>query len=138
MINTDTPEESTDGNPATGNRGTSHVKTRLRPAGLICPRHDVYISGLYDETSNDDIRGFMYDIGVSDIVSIERVHDTSSVSAAFHVTIHDYSIKHNVYNPKVYTKSRQAKPRQSHTGSTNRVHKFKTSVNPSYTIIKIT
>ena len=33
MINTDTPEESTDGNPATGNRGTSHVKTRLRPAG---------------------------------------------------------------------------------------------------------
>ena len=27
MINTDTPEESTVGNPATGNRGTSHVKT---------------------------------------------------------------------------------------------------------------
>ena len=76
MINTDTPEESTDGNPATGNRGTSHVKTRLRPAGLNRSRHDVYISGLHDETSNDDVRGFMYDIGVSDIVSIERVHDT--------------------------------------------------------------
>ena len=106
MINTDTPKESTestDGNPATGNRGTDHVKTRLRPAGLNRPRHDVYISGLHDETSNDDIRGFMYDIGVSDIVSIERVHDTSSVSAAFRVTINDYSIKHNVYNPKVYT-----------------------------------
>ena len=110
MINTDTPEESTDGNPATGNRGTSHVKTRLRPAGLNRPRHDVYISGLHDETSNDEIRGFMYDIGVSDIVSIERVHDTSSASAAFRVTINDYSIKHNVYNPKVYTNGIKVKP----------------------------
>ena len=97
-------------NPATGNRGTSHVKTRLKPAGLNRPRHDVYISGLHDETSNDDIRGFMYDIGVSDIVSIERVHNTSSVSAAFRVTINDYSIKHNVYNQKVYTNGIKVKP----------------------------
>ena len=52
----------------------------------------------------------MYDIGVFDIVSIKRVHDTSSASAAFHVTINDYSIKHNVYNPKVYTNGIKAKP----------------------------
>ena len=110
LINTYTSEESTDGNPATGNRGTGHVKTRLRPAGLNRPRHDVYISDLHDEMSNDDIRGFMYDIGVSDIVSIERVHDTSSASAVSRVTINDYSIKHNVYNPKVYTNGIKAKP----------------------------
>ena len=52
----------------------------------------------------------MYDIGVFHIVSIKRVHDTSSASAAFRVTINDYSIKHNVYNPKVYTNGIKAKP----------------------------
>ena len=54
----------------------------------------------------------MYDIGVSDIVSIERVPDTSSASAAFRVKINDYSIKHNVglYNPKVYTNGIKVKP----------------------------
>ena len=31
-------------------------------------------------------------------------------SAAFRVTINDYSIKHNVYNPKVYTNGIKVKP----------------------------
>ena len=47
---------------------------------------------------------------MSDIVSMAQVHDTSSASAAFRVTINDYSIKNNVFNPEVYTNEIKAMP----------------------------
>ena len=75
-----------------------------------CPKHDVFIGSLNSETPNDDIRCFMYDIGVTNIVTIARINNNSSTSASFRVTINDATMKHNVYNPKLYTKGITAKP----------------------------
>ena len=74
----------------------------LESANTRPPKHDVCISGLKKATSNDDVHAHLMDLGVSDIVSISRISDESSVPATFRITINDHSIKHNAYDRNGY------------------------------------
>ena len=108
-LSTDTTSGTRSNKPETASVGDK-IPCRLKPAEENRPKHDVFIGGLNTETTDDDIRCFMYDIGVTNIVTITRINNNTPTSASFRITINDASIKHNVYNPKLYTKGITAKP----------------------------
>ena len=105
----------------------------LESANTRPPKHDVCISGLKKATSNDDVHAHLMDLGVSDIVSISRISDESSVSATFRITINDHSIKHNVYDRNRYKEGIKVIPyrfyktdkMQPSVNSNNRNHPIK-------------
>ena len=81
---------------------TTEHPCRLRSADGNSPKHDVCISGLHIDTTDDDIRAHLLDIGVSSISLIRKIPENSRNSVAFRIHINDETIKHNVFNMKHY------------------------------------
>ena len=131
----DQPSEAAAPEATTGRLepSTAAKPVPLESANTRPPKHDVCISGLKKATSNDDVHAHLMDLGVSDIVSISRISDESSVSATFRITINDHSIKHNVYDRNRYKEGIKVIPyrfyktdkMQPSVNSNNRNHQIK-------------
>lgn len=98
--NTDTDHEEDASHISTSNDERHQQPTgRLRTAqSNKRVRHDVYIGNMALNTTEDDVRAHLMDIGVVDIVTIARLtEEDPPTSISFRVGIDDATIKQNVF-----------------------------------------
>ena len=76
---------------------TNDIPCRLKAVRPSKPVHKVYIGGLEDGTTEDDVRACLMDLNVDNIRKVNKISDDQSFSSGFHVIIVADTIKETVY-----------------------------------------
>ena len=107
------------------------VPCGLNTANSKHPIHDVYIGGTCPTTTEDDIRNHLHKIGVINVSRIVCISGNNPTSSEFRVTIHDNTIKNNVYNEQNFKKGIVVTTYRSHERNINQARRQIASHNSS-------